>query len=405
MYDIIKRQNGEAFAKAILHYDASLFELEDLPRIVKYAGRNALPVLGTLKRIKDGDFKKEESTNQSPYELLSQAGYDAYFVDTLEKQNAIEKYFAQGEELCTFLDFDRFKKYYIIHAVKKNVDEIKREDFVGREERQDAYGTSVISIQVLRAGGFISIKNRYNHSVQNPDNTFDSNPDNIIEGLSEAIKEEFKTDFENLPGLYVYCQGMILNYKGEHEGIYTGEGFYLRDGCVFEIDKDKEFLVQDVLLFNMQTKRFEILIKSEDYFDWYEVHGSNAPVSELEHMLEREMEGKKLQVTHDKKENRTTLFADGEMLFSMQDGIIDMLQLKKAECLNYFPDTYLTQNLKYYDGVLSYKERDFYGNKYVFAGSVPYTHLPKPPVMKLAEHIKRQGVPVGKKAGRQNEGD
>ena len=71
MYDIIKRQNGEAFAKAILHYDASLFEMDDLPRIVKFAGRNALPILGTLKQIKEGAFSNDKKRLKSPYELLA----------------------------------------------------------------------------------------------------------------------------------------------------------------------------------------------------------------------------------------------------------------------------------------------------------------------------------------------
>ena len=406
MYDIIKRQNGEAFAKAILHYDASLFEMDNLPRIVKFAGRNALPILATLKRIKNGELGvKTKKEGKSPYELLAEAGYDAYYADTLEKQNAIQKYFAPGEELCTFRDSNRFKSFYIIHAVKKNVDEIKRADFVGREDRQDEYGTSVISIQVHKGGGFISIKNRYNHKVKNPDNTFDSDPDKIIEGLSDSIKKEFETDFETLPGLYVYCQGMILNYKGECEGVYAGEDFFLRYGQVYEIDKDKELLVHLVLLLDMKEKKFKNLIVSPGYYNWYDERGSSAPIIELQYLLNEEIEGKKLQVTRDKKENRTTLFADGEMVLSLTDGIIDMLHLKKAHCLNYFPDDYLTRNLKYYDGVSTYKKWGCYSRRHSPAGSVPYTYLPKPPVMKLAEHIKRQGVPVSKQAGRQNDGN
>ena len=399
MYDVIKRQNGEAFAKAILHYDESLFDIPNFARLVKFAGRNALPILGKLKEIKDGAFKKtEEKCLKSPYELLSEAGYNAFYVDSLEKQNSIKKYFAKGESLCTFRDAHRFEKFHIIHAVKKNVDEIRREDFMEREDRQDEYGTSVISIQVLKTGGFISIKNRYNSEVRLPDNTFDSNPDNIIAGLSDSIKKEFNTDFDSLAGAYLFFNGMILNYLGEEEGVYCGKNFYLNSSHFCEIDKDKEFLVQNVLLFNTQKKKFEILITNTDYFNWYDEHGISSPVIELEYMLRQEIEGKKLQVTHDKKENRTTLFADGEMVFSMKDGLIDMLHLKKAECLNYFSDDHLNQSLKYYAGKKRWTaEYD--------SGSVPYTHLPKPPMMKLADHIKSQRLPINKQAGRQNEGD
>ena len=75
----------------------------------------------------------------------------------MEKQNAIKKYYAPGEEICTFRDPERFKRYYIINAVRKDVDKIKRGN---PPQRDDEYGTSVISIQVLKTGGFISIKNR-----------------------------------------------------------------------------------------------------------------------------------------------------------------------------------------------------------------------------------------------------
>ena len=76
---------------------------------------------------------------------------------------------------------------YVVYKYK-DVDKIKR----GKPpQRDDEYGTSVISIQVFKEGGFISIKNRYNHTVQNCDNTLNSNPDNIILGLSDAIKHHF----------------------------------------------------------------------------------------------------------------------------------------------------------------------------------------------------------------------
>ena len=78
-----------------------------------------------------------------------------------ELENAIKQYFAPDEELCTFRDPSRFQRYHIINAVRKDVDKIKRGN---PPQRDDEYGTSVISIQILKTGGFISIKNRYNHN-------------------------------------------------------------------------------------------------------------------------------------------------------------------------------------------------------------------------------------------------
>ena len=208
MYDIIKKQNGEAFAKAIRNYDNGIFDVPNIDAIVRYAGRDAEPILPYLVSLKKVTIQ-EHSVHMDPLKLLDMAGYDAYIADTLEKQNAIKKYYAKNEELCTFRDPYRFKNYYIINAVRKDVDKIKREDFEN-PQREDEYGTSVISIQILKSGGFISIKNRYNHTVQNPDNTLNSNPDNIIAGLSDAIKHHFNVDFS---AQRLYCMVIIFWFK------------------------------------------------------------------------------------------------------------------------------------------------------------------------------------------------
>ncbi|MBD5398440.1 hypothetical protein HDR60_05710, partial [bacterium] len=41
VYDIIKKQNGEHFAKAIRNYNNGIFEIPDIVNIVKYSGREA----------------------------------------------------------------------------------------------------------------------------------------------------------------------------------------------------------------------------------------------------------------------------------------------------------------------------------------------------------------------------
>lgn len=251
VYDIIKRQNGEAFAKAIRNYDSGIFDVPDLARIVRYAGRNALPLLPFLESLKEIQIE-EVAGHLSPFELLELAGYDAYYADTLEKQNAIQKYFESHEKLCTFKDANRYKKYYIINAVKKNVQEIKRENFYGKEQRQDEYGTSVISIQMFKTGGFISIKNRYNHTVPGCDNTFDSNPDNIIMGLSSAIKKYFGVDFSSqkvpLSKGYTYQNNQIIKYILETNNVYFGEDFYVKDGVVHQTNKDYQLMIRPFIV-------------------------------------------------------------------------------------------------------------------------------------------------------------
>ena len=54
---------------------------------------------------------------------------------------------------------------------------------------------------------------QYNHIVENPDNTFYSNPDNIILGLGDAIRRRFNVDFSPqnvpLPNSYTFQFGQI----------------------------------------------------------------------------------------------------------------------------------------------------------------------------------------------------
>ena len=123
---------------------------------------------------------------KSPEELMSEVGYDLFECYTEEDIQSYKKYYAPGEELCTFRG-GRLHRCRVFFAVKKNVFDIRREDFKN-PTRQDEYGTSVISIQFTKDGtNTLSIKNRYNHTVNNPDATFSNNLDNIIPGLTESF--------------------------------------------------------------------------------------------------------------------------------------------------------------------------------------------------------------------------
>ncbi|MBE6449970.1 MAG: hypothetical protein E7013_04715 [Alphaproteobacteria bacterium] len=255
MFEKIKKRNGEAFAKAISAYDNGIFDIPNIDKIVYYAGRQAEPIMNYLISLKNIKIK-ENQTQETPMELLKKKGYNAYYADTLQKQNAIRKYFAPGEGLCTFGDAHRFEKFYIVNAVKENVDEIKRKDF-SVPCREDEYGRSVISIQILKTGGFISIKNRYNHAVENSDNTFGSDPDEIIDGLAQSLRNYFHVDFSSkqcfLPNGYVSFNGMILKYHTESNNFYFGEDGYMYKGNFYPINKDYEMIIEN-MIFNLKDK-------------------------------------------------------------------------------------------------------------------------------------------------------
>ena len=286
MYKNIKKQNGEKFAQTLSNFHNGLLEIPDLDRIVRYAGRDAAPLLPYLMSKLAANDDVPAPNIEDPIVLLERAGYDAFYADTLEKQNSIQHYFQPAELLCTFNDRARYQNYHIIHAIKKNVQDIKREDFKGKEQREDDYGTSVISIQMLKNGGFISIKNRYNHAVQNCDNTFNSNPDHIIEGLSAALKNRFNVDFtaskNPLPDYYTLINQQIIQFQTERNNIYYGDGFWVQNGVVSEVNRAAGDVMFDEFIFENKTKTFKkINPQLEDSFpdDFNRDYGGNKKLS------------------------------------------------------------------------------------------------------------------------------
>ena len=161
---------------------------------------------------------------KTPYELLSDAGYILYECKTEEEVQVFKKYYNPGREmLCTFNE-NRLKKNYIFFAVRKDVDNIKREDF-DIPRREDRYGTSVLSIQFSRGNiNYLSIKNRYNVEVEHPDNTFDNNLDNIVLGLTESFRREYNFNFEINP-----CNFILPGYEKNREGKYYKYNYLIND--------------------------------------------------------------------------------------------------------------------------------------------------------------------------------
>ena len=282
MYKKLKKQNGESFAKAIQNYHNGILEIPNIDIILRHAGREAEPLMNYLMSLLVANDNVPEPP-KNPYALLAEAGYDAFYADTLDLQNSIKPYFKPGEMLCTFNDAARFVNYHIVHAVKRDVDAIKREDFDGKEKRQDDYGTSVISIQMLKRGGFISIKNRYNHTVAGCDNTFSSNPDNIIEGLSAALKAHFNVDFSAsktaLPEGFVLIGNQIVRYHEERNNFYYGDQVWVTNGRVHAVNKAAGDALFDGFLFDNKNK---VLRKIDPGFsdsfadDFNRCYGGNA---------------------------------------------------------------------------------------------------------------------------------
>ena len=218
--------------------------------------------------------KNEEGTIKTPKELLNEAGYDLYECHTEKDIQSFKKYYAKGEELCTFKG-GRLDECYVFFAVKKNVDSIKRENFK-YPYRQDEYGTSVISIQFTRGkANILSIKNRYNDTVYNPDATFSNDLDIIIPGLKSSFENTYNLSinmktysFDDMkPQMLLdnYVQGddnKFYKYYSETDEYYfcSNNNVVIDEQTMIPTKYDKnEFIVFENYILDLKNKKFVLL--------------------------------------------------------------------------------------------------------------------------------------------------
>ena len=202
--------------------------------------------------------KKKRDITKTPYELLDEAGYNLYECKNEDEIQEFKKYYKEGEELCTF-NGGRLNRCVVFWAVKKNVDDIKRENF-DNPRREDEYGTSVMGIQFTKGEmSTVSIKNRYNHRVNNPDATYGNNLEKIIPGLTESFEELLKerglnlntknVEEFNIPGYTVASDGKYYKYNLEINGVYYCPGNIIIDGNnIHRLQPEKQELIDYFIL-------------------------------------------------------------------------------------------------------------------------------------------------------------
>lgn len=221
----------------------------------------------------DVEKKRRAKTYDSVEELFEQAGYDFYECHNQAELQSFRKYYKEDEELCSFHYGNRLDRCYVFFAVKKDVDNIKRENFTN-PKREDEYGTSVISLQFSKGKkNHLSIKNRYNHHVNNPDATFHNNLENISKGLTNAFEKEYNfkitkdkdSMFELDEFNYVYANdGKWYKFNQEINNIY-----YCPDNIIIDNYQVKEYPKEKYLIFeyfildlvNHQIKTYDELSK------------------------------------------------------------------------------------------------------------------------------------------------
>lgn len=380
IFDKIKNQNGEDVAKLIRKN--VLLGTPNIAHILKFAGRNKIlieMIIPLIKEMCETNPDSRYDTDENPIELLKQAGYNAFVVENDEQKNSIKKYYRPGEQICTFTDSFRHLEYYIIHAVKYNADKIQPSE---NPARDDEYGTSVISIQIAKTGGFISIKNRYNHTVENPDATFDNNPDKIIPGLSSSLKKFFGVDFEvfqgRMPSNFVLIKDQFVEYNYERNNFYFGPTYYSNGTEITELNSDYEVML-DCFILDKRNGKLR---------DPANIRQTNATYDILRDIFEN----KKITDQVNKNSKERTIFADNIKIATIKDGKITGLHLPnvKAICPEFL--SWNIDSLK----TISLPDADFCAKNFLINNSVleeciapnlKYVHdrfLPNAPLKKIS---------------------
>ena len=212
----------------------------------------------------DVESRKAQMPIKSVKELLAESGYEIYECKTNRDIQRFRKYYRGDEALCTFSDPHRIDSHYIFFIVKKDVDRIKREDFKD-PKREDAYGVSVLDLQFDKGERQrVSIKSRYNHTVNNPDATYSNNLDAIIPGLTEAFERdygfniggEYKLNFE-LEDYVEARDGKFCKYNYEINNIhYCINNIIIDNGNIVDTYSDKaRYVFMDYFILDLQAKK------------------------------------------------------------------------------------------------------------------------------------------------------
>lgn len=366
----IKKHYSESLMRICRKLFPTFLEYEGLLPKILFKEFAPTKVLGDMISLNncENDFKsyifskvniKQKNTDvvvtKTPAELLNQAGY-ILFPECKTEQDVqkFKKFYKSGEELCTFNN-DRLDKCRIWFAVKKNINNIKRENF-SKPIRQDEYGTSVISIQFSKTyPQTLSIKNRYNHTVDNPDATFSNNLDNIIPGLAKAFMQTYGiTLLQNNQESDIFDCFVLgddgkkyFSLKEVNNIHYCENNVIVDNGHVVKLDK--QFQIVDGYVFDFKNKtisRYEDIGKKDIKKDAFINSFGNIKWFEISKINEQEKfypeEDKKLTIKVENGENielRLNKFGELTSLYNpniekVESNFLTKMSIKKIDLPN-----------------------------------------------------------------------
>lgn len=258
-YNFLQRNFNDDF---VIEHLSNLFgQLSD----IKYMQEQDYPKLKTLLNRVSEDTNKKAQINKTAKELLNDAGF--ILIDNIENKSdyiQYKKYFESNEVLCKFDSYDatdRYSKLFFI--LRKDIDNIKRTE---NPQRQDVYSTSCMSVGISKdKSSVVQITSRYNHSVSGCDNTYNSNLDNIVEGLTQAINQDYGLNIAASAALefdnFYFINQKYFYYYQEVNGVKYGNNTI--NGVIYD---PNEFLVFDYFLLDIKNKKISTGCGSKDSF-------------------------------------------------------------------------------------------------------------------------------------------
>lgn len=292
-YSKIKKRRGETFAKEVRETLPDFLSIPDFHKKITGLIPKSYNSLATLRdnyeyihnKLIDTYTASGEDTidhPKNPYELARRVGYELTGPFSSAKQFIPYKNDNRlGERLCTFGNpGERLRTYHILWLRHHNADNIPPADRLTpenltdewrqylrevnrynaetdqynlqkiRPSREDPYGTSSMSVQISRTGSRVSIKNRYNHTVESPDATLHNNLDNLTSGLRRAVyaqvgrEDLLKTQEPVLANGYTTDNsGGIHPYYCERDDVYYGHYEKIHNGNVVSLPESEYHMI------------------------------------------------------------------------------------------------------------------------------------------------------------------
>lgn len=274
-------------------------------------------------------------STHTPKEIFNKLGYDFYECKTEEDINSFKKYYAKGEKLCTF-ESNRLLRCYIFWVVKRNALQLKREDYL-TPNREDEYGTSVMSIQFDKSKyNRLSIKNRYNDAINNPDATYGNNLDNIYPGLTRSFFNTYgliaKSSLESNFSLdnHVYASDKkYYKYNYNYNGIYYTTNNIIIDSNKINTYPKEKYIIFDYFVLDLVNKQLYCYDnKIEESFP--KVIGN---IKYINIYNDKENNCKHINITNDKQEKYIITLSKDNKLINIENDTCQIL-----------PDRFLIMN-------------------------------------------------------------